>query len=606
MTEIDRDQQDFDDVDRGFIGMIDPCIIRADDGRVVWDGDSYSFLTGEAPETVDPSLWRISTLVARHGLFKVTDGIYQVRGFDLSNVTFIEGDTGVIVIDPLISAETAAAALRLYRRHLGDRQVRAVIYTHSHVDHFGGVLGVTSVEAVERGEVEVIAPTGFLDHAVSENIYAGTAMSRRAGYMYGASLPRGPRGSVGAGLGATTSTGTVGIIPPTTDITATGQTLVIDGAEFEFQLTPDTEAPAEMNFYLPEKRSFCVAENATHTMHNIVTLRGALVRDAHSWAKYLTESIDRYADRSDVVFASHHWPTWGTERIHEYLGKQRDIYAYLHDETLRYMNLGYQGAEIAELLTLPPALEKEWSTRGYYGSISHNVKAIYQRYMGWFDANPVNLWPHPPEALGKRYVEAIGGAERVRELARAAADEGDLRWAATLLGHAVFADDADTEAKEQLAGVLERLGFSMENATWRNFYLAGALELRDGVFGTPSDSDHNALAQYVTVDQVLNALAIAVEAPRAWDLQLEFDLVIEDLGERHRLTLRNGVLVHRVVPEDRAAAATTVTLARPRLMRLIAGDAKSPGVTVDGDPAVLKSFLGVLSKGDPNFAIVTP
>lgn len=605
MPSIDPGHPDFADADRGFLGTIDPCVIRDAAGEVVWDGDSFAFLAGDAPPTVHPSLWRQSSLVAKHGLFEVVAGIYQVRGFDLSNITFVESETGVIVIDPLISTETAAAALALYRQHRGPRQVRAVIYTHCHVDHFGGVLGVTSLEAVERGEVAVIAPAGFLEHAVSENLYVGVAMGRRAGYMYGAALPRGPRGSVGAGLGHTTSTGEVGIIPPTIEITATGETLTVDGVVLEFQMAPDSEAPAEFHFYLPQFRALCIAENATHTLHNILTLRGAVVRDARSWAGYLTEAIDRYGARSDVVFASHHWPTWESARVQEFLGRQRDIYAYLHDETLRYINLGYQGAEIAEIIQLPPALDAEWSTRGYYGSISHNVKAIYQRYMGWFDGNPVNLWPHPPQALASRYVDAIGGADRVREIAAAAADAGDLRWAATLLGHAVFADDTDDQAKTQLAGVLERLGFGSENATWRNFLLAGALELREGAFGTPTRAGES-LAQFIHVGQILDALAIAIEAPKAWDLDLELDLTIEDLGERHRLTLRNGVLIHRAIDDSIPAASTVVRLAKPRLLRLLAGDATAPGVVVDGDAQVLQALLHVASTGNPGFAIVTP
>ena len=428
------DARDFADADRGFIAKQEPCVITAADGRVVWDNDVYAFLTGDAPTSVHPSLWRQSTLVAKQGLYEVVPGIYQIRGFDLSNMTVIEGDTGIIVIDPLVSTEVAAAALALYRQHRGDRAVRAVIYTHSHVDHFGGVLGVTSQEDVDAGRVVVIAPEGFTEHAVQENVYAGTAMARRAGYMYGAALDRGPQGQVGCGLGQTPSTGEVAIIVPTLDIRETGEKHTVDGVEIEFQMAPGTEAPAEMHFYFPRFRALCMAENATHNLHNLLTLRGALVRDPHGWAGYLTEAIDTFADRADVVFASHHWPTWGKEQIVEFLSLQRDLYAYLHDQTLRQLNQGYTGIEIAETFAMPPALERAWHAHGYYGSVSHNVKAVYQRYMGWFDGNPARLWPHPPEAIGPRYVAAMGGLDRVVELAKAAFDEGDFRWAATLRG----------------------------------------------------------------------------------------------------------------------------------------------------------------------------
>ena len=402
------DTADFDDADRGFIAAQQPCVVKAADGRVVWDNDAYAFVDGDAPTSVHPSLWRQSKLCAKQGLYEVVEGIYQVRGFDLSNISFIEGDTGIIVIDPLISTETAAAALSLYRAHRGDRPVVAVIYTHSHVDHFGGVLGVTTQADVDAGRVAVIAPEHFTEHAVQENVYAGTAMARRAAYMYGAALDRGPQGQVGCGLGQVGSTGEVALIVPTVDIRETGETHTIDGVEIEFQMAPGTEAPAEMHFYFPRHRALCMAENATHNLHNLLTLRGALVRDPHGWAGYLTEAIDRFADRTDVVFASHHWPTWGRDRIVEFLSLQRDMYAYLHDQTLRLLNQGFTGIEIAENFQMPPALDKAWHTHGYYGSVSHNVKAVYQRYMGWFDGNPGRLWAHPPEAIGPRYVEAIG------------------------------------------------------------------------------------------------------------------------------------------------------------------------------------------------------
>jgi alkyl sulfatase BDS1-like metallo-beta-lactamase superfamily hydrolase len=601
------DTADFDDTDRGFIGALTPCVVKAADGRLVWDNDAYAFLTGDSPPTVHPSLWRQSALLAKQGLYEVVPGIYQVRGLDISNVSFIEGDTGVIVIDPLTSTEVAAAALQLYRTHRGDRTVVAVIYTHSHADHFGGVLGVTSQADVDAGKVAVLAPEGFTEHAVQENVYAGPAMSRRATYMYGISLERGPHGQVGCGLGQVPSTGEVGLIVPTVDICTTGETHTIDGVQIEFQMAPGTEAPAEMHFYFPQFRALCMAENATHCMHNLLTLRGALVRDPHAWAGYLTEAIDTFADRADVVFASHHWPTWGRERILEFLALQRDMYAYLHDQTLRLLNQGHTGAEIAEMFQMPPALDKAWHTHGYYGSVSHNVKAVYQRYMGWFDGHPARLWPHPPEALAARYVEAIGGIDRVVELAQQALDSGDLRWAATLLDHAVFADESHAGARKLLADTLDRLAYGAENATWRNFFLSGATELRDGNFGTALGTNSPSLLSALTPEQIFDGLAITVNGPRAWDLDLAIDVALSDLDSNYRLTLRNGVLVHRKTVADSATANVTITLDNAfRLIRAAMGDTGSPGLAISGDQTALQQLLGVLDRADPAFNIITP
>jgi alkyl sulfatase BDS1-like metallo-beta-lactamase superfamily hydrolase len=602
------DTTDFDNADRGFIAALSPCVIKAGDGRVVWDNDVYSFLSGPAPTSVHPSLWRQSTLNARQGLYEVVPGVYQVRGFDLSNISFIEGDTGIIVIDPLVSTEVAAAALDLYRTHRGgDRPVVAVIYTHSHVDHFGGVLGVTSQADVDGGKVAVLAPEGFTQHAVQENVYAGPAMTRRATYMYGSLLARGPQEQVGCGLGQIPSTGEVAVIVPTIDITTTGETHTIDGVEIEFQMAPGTEAPAEMHFYFPRFRALCMAENATHNLHNLLTLRGALVRDPHAWSGYLTEAIDTFADRTDVVFASHHWPTWGRESIVEFLSLQRDMYAYLHDQTLRLLNQGYTGVEIAEMFQMPPALERAWHTYGYYGSVSHNVKAVYQRYMGWFDGNPGRLWPHPPEALAPRYVEALGGIDRVVELAKAAFDSGDFRWAATLLDHAIFTDTEHVAARELYADTLEQLGYGAENATWRNFFMSGAAELRDGNFGTAVQIASPTLLSQLTPEQIFDSLAIRVNGPASWDLDLTVDLTFTDLPANYRITLRNGVLVHRKVAADPASATLTVKLdGKLRLLAAAFGDFSSPGLELSGDESALQTLLSALDEPDPSFNIVTP
>ncbi|MDF3341145.1 alkyl sulfatase dimerization domain-containing protein [Mycolicibacterium septicum] len=602
-----EDTRDFEDTDRGFIAALEPCVVRSADGTVVWDNDAYSFLEGDAPASVHPSLWRQSKLCAKQGLYEVVEGIYQVRGLDISNISFIEGETGVIVIDPLISTEVAAAAFGLYRAHRGDRPVVAVIYTHSHGDHFGGVLGVTSQADVDAGKVAVLAPEGFVEHAVQENVYAGTAMTRRATYMYGTQLDRGPQGQMGCGLGQNTSTGEVALIVPTIDIRHTGETHTIDGVEIEFQMAPGTEAPAEMHFYFPKFRALCMAENATHNLHNLLTLRGALVRDPHGWAGYLTEAIDTFADRADVVFASHHWPTWGRERIVEFLSLQRDLYAYLHDQTLRQLNQGFTGIEIAERFELPPALEKAWHAHGYYGSVNHNVKAIYQRYMGWFDGNPGRLWPHPPEALGPRYVAAMGGVDRVVELAREAFDDGDFRWAATLLDHVMFTDAEHAAARALYADTFEQLAYGAENATWRNFFLSGATELRQGKFGTAGQVTAPTMLAQLTPEQMFDVLAISLNGPRAWDLDLAIDVTFLDTAVNYRLTVHNGVLVYRKADADEASAGTTVKLANKlRLLAFASGDVTSPGLEVAGDVNALPALLVALDRPDPNFDIVTP
>ncbi|MEV0856489.1 alkyl/aryl-sulfatase [Nocardia fluminea] len=606
------DTQDFADAERGFVAALTPGVVKNAAGEVVWDIDAYSFLDGECPPTVNPSLWRQSQLCVKQGLFEVTDGIFQIRGFDLSNMTLVEGDAGVIVIDPLISEETAAAGLALYREHRGDRPVAGVIYSHSHIDHFGGVKGVTTEAEVAAGRCPIIAPVGFTEHAVEENVYAGTAMARRAAYMYGAALPRGPKGAVGAGLGPTNSIGTPTLISPTVYIDHTGQTVTVDGVTIEFQMTPGTEAPSEMNFYFPDRRALCMAENATHTLHNLLTLRGALVRDPHVWAKYLTQAINRYAARTDVVFASHHWPTWGTERLTEFLSVQRDLYGYLHDQTLRALNQGVTGIEIAEDFPLPPAVVNSWSTHGYYGSVSHNVKAIYQRYMGWFDGNPATLWQHPPVASARRHVEFMGGADEAVAKARKVYDEGDFRWAAQVLNYVIFADPDNAEAKALQADTLEQLGYGAENGTWRNFFLMGAYELRNGNVGTPLATSSADISAALSVEQVFDALALRVDGPRAWDAKIVIDWRITDSGTVHRTELRNGLLVHFDVEGDLPAAAATFALTEADLRAALLGGqdlAKMIGdgrVTVEGDPAELAELVGYLDAPDPDFAIVTP
>lgn len=595
------DRTDFDNAERGFIATLEPLTIKNADGRIVFDLSGYSYLDEPCPETVHPSLFRQAQLCVKNGLFEVTDGIYQIRGFDISNMTIVEGDTGVIVIDPMISAECAAAGLALYREHRGDRPVTGLIYTHSHADHFGGVMGVLPDGA---GDVPIIAPEGFLEHAVSENVYAGTAMNRRANYQYGYTLDVGPEGQASLGLGIQTSGGSVGLIPPTVDITRTGQEETVDGVRIVFQITPGTEAPSEMNFHFPGSRALCVAENATHNLHNILTLRGALVRDPRIWSHYLDEAVELFAPDSDVVFASHHWPTWGSENIVQFLTEQRDMYAYLHDQTLRMVNIGLTGSEIAEAITLPASLDDAWHVRGYYGSVSHNVKAIYQRYMGWFDGHPSSLWQHPPEQLAARYVDVIGGVPAVLDKARGYIDAGDTRFAAELLKHAVFAEPDNTEAKNALADLYTTLGYGAENPTWRGFYLTGAKELRGEITPPPIDLG-TGMAAALTVEQLFDTLAIRVNGPRAGDEKLCIEWIFTDLDTKVRMTLSNGALIQTPNPRTKATADLTLTLTKAQLLGLLAGGGLD-GIEHSGDPATIQRLLGLLDSPDPAFAIVTP
>ena len=594
------DRTDFDNANRGLIARLEPGVIKNAEGRVVWDIDAYGAVTqGECPPTVDPSLWRQAKLTAIQGLFEVTGGVYQVRGADLSNMTLVESDNGVIVIDPLISAECAQAAIGLYRAHRGDRQVVAVIYTHAHIDHFGGVLGVVDADT----GVPIIAPEHFMEHAVSENVYAGTAMLRRGMYYAGQGVPLGAEGNLTMGLGAKASKGTIGLIAPTLDITRTGQEEVIDGVRVVFQLTPGTESPAEMNFFFPAQRALCLAENATHNLHNLLTLRGAQVRDPRIWSRYLNEAMELFLDHTDVAFASHHWPIWGREEISRFLAEQRDLYGYLHDQTLRLLNKGLTGAEIAEVMDVPPALDAVWHTHGYYGSVSHNVKAIYQRYLGWYDGNPAHLWQHPPEAAAQRYARLAGGADQLAARAREFLDEGDLRFAAELASHAVFADPGSAEARDVLAAALTRLAYGSENATWRNCFLKGATELRDGIAPTPLSASAG-MARAMSITQLFDTIAIRIDGPRAAATSLAVLWHFTDSDERYLMQLSNGLLVHH--PTSRTPHADlTVRLTRAQLIGLLLSGSLD-GVETAGDAGVLKTLMGLTDEPDPDFAVVTP
>ena len=605
-----EDNQDLDFASRGFLGSLKDPLIKRADGGVVADLNTYDFLKGPAPDTVNPSLWRHAQLLARHGLFQVTDRIWQVRGFDIANITFVKGDTGWIVIDPLTTAETARAAYDLVTEKLGARPIVALIYTHSHTDHFGGARGVVDPKDVDSGKVKVIAPQGFLKEAVSENVIAGPAMGRRAEYQFGLRLAPGAEGQVSSGIGQAIAKGTITLIPPTVSIDHTGQQMTVDGVKIEFQITPGTEAPAEMNFYFPDWRVLDMAENANVTMHNVLTPRGALVRDAKAWADDLSESIQLFAGRTDVMITSHGWPRFGHDNVATFLADHRDAYKYLHDQSVRMMNSGLVGDEIAGQIALPPVLAREWFNRGYYGTMSFNSRAVYQRYMGWYDGNPAHLAVLPPAEEGRRYVEAMGGAAKVRSLAQAAFDQGDYGWAATLLNNAVMADSKDREARALLARCYDQLGYQAESAIWRNMYLAGAGELRDGVVDGPAAVNQGALVGALPTQMILDLLAVRLDPAKAGDASVRIGFVFPDRNERFLVQVRHGVLTAEPA-EPGTPADATLTLARPILLgALLAGQPLAAKVAtgevkIEGDVKALGRLVGWFDPPRPDFPIVT-
>ncbi len=608
-----KDTEDFKNAQKGFIARGEK-VIKDEDGKIIFSTKEFDFmqdLKKKAPSTVNPSLWRQMLLVNIAGLFKVHDHIYQVRNYDLSNMTIIEGKSGLIIMDPLVSAEAAKAALDLYFEHRPKKPVVAVIYSHSHVDHFGGVRGIVNEDDLKAGKVNIFAPYGFMENAIAENVMAGNAMSRRASYMYGNVLPKDAKSNIGAGLGSTTSSGKVTLITPTNIITEDWENHVIDGLHFEFQLTLNTEAPSEMHYYIKEYRALCPAENVNHTMHNLYTLRGAKVRDSKVWAKHIDNMLLKWGDKSDVLFAPHHWPSWGTEEIKEHVAKQRDTYKFLHDRVLHLANQGYTMDEIGDMVKLPAELDNTWASHGYYGSISHNARAIYNFYLGYFDGNPAHLHKLAPEPAAKKYVEFMGGAENTIKQAQKTYDKGEYRWTAEVLSHVVFADPNNQKAKNLLADTLEQLGYVAESGPWRNFYLSGARELRTGVKEMPTPNTASPdIVQNMSATMMLDYIAIRLDSGKAAGKKMKIGFNFTDVNELYTLILENSTINNRIGLED--DTESTIVTTRATLNKILLGKLtidqglKSGEIKVEGTKGKFKELQKMLINFEFWFNIVTP
>ncbi len=603
------DERELENAERGLIAAPQSLEIKDDAGNVVWSQAAYDFLDQDAPETANPSLWRNTQLNHICGLFEVMDGIYQVRGYDMSNITFIKGDTGWIVFDPLMTVECARAAFELVRENIGDYPVKAVLYSHSHIDHYGGVCGIISEEEVEKEGILIVAPDGFEEHAVSENIYAGNAMGRRASYQYGSMLPPGETGALCIGIGMGQSNGTTSYISPNTIITYTGQVLVIDGVIMEFQLTPGTEAPAEMNTWFPQKKGLWMAENCTGTMHNLYTLRGAEVRDGEAWANYLMETLKLYGTEVEVVFQSHNWPHWDNENIVEYIVNTAAAYKFINDQALLYLNQGYTGTEIAHMIKLPDGLAKNWYTRQYYGTVAHNAKAVYQKYMGWYDANPVHLGELAPTERAKKFVEYFGDVDAVLARAKEDFDKGEYQWVAELTNMLVFADPDNMDARYLCADALEQLAYQAESGTWRNAYLCAVQELRFGVNRDMSTraSSGGGLITHMTPEMIMQYLGIYTDSNKIQDLNFTANIILPQAS--YVLVVRDGVVLYEEGSlHERADAVWRTNLAGLFAIAQNNREGIDSLVTQEGDSTLLDKLMegNVLAENDWFFPIVEP
>ena len=606
------DRRSFDNAKKGFIATLNPITIAHDSGsRAAFDLEGLSFLNEEPAETVNPSLWRQAQLNAlNHGLYEVVPGIYQIRSFDIANMTLIKSDSGWIIIDPLTSTEASRTGLALANKELGERPVVAVIITHSHADHFAGILGVMSHEDAESGKVAMIAPEHFVNEALSENVLAGNVMSRRATYMYGNLLPSSPTGFVTTGLGAALSMGNTGFIIPNDLIKETGETRHIDGVDIEFQMTPGSEAPAEMVFYFPQFKALCMSEITSHHLHNLYTPRGAQVRDALAWAAQINESIDLFGDRLEVEFASHHWPIWGRQEAIEYLKKQRDMYKYIHDQTLRLANHGYIKEEIAEQIKLPESLGKEFYNRDYYGTVHHNARAVYVKYLGFFDGNPATLYPLPPTEVATRYLEFMGGADAIVEKARGCFDAGDYRWVAEVLNHVVMAEPDHFNARALQADTLEQLGYQSESGPWRNFYLCGALELRQGLPKGAAFGATASMAKSMPLENLYQTMAVRLNGPSADGLVIHLNLDFTD-SEPTLLSIENAVL-HAFTGKQHQKPNATLRMSAVNFKFMMTGNTdamqllESGELEMSGDFEALGKFRELFDQFERRFPIVTP
>ena len=594
------DRRDFERAEKGFIASFDEGISN-------YDPTAYDFLQGEAPDSVNPSLWRQSQLLAKHGLFKVTDGIYQVRSFDLSNITFIEGETGWIVVDPLITKETAARAKALVDRELGERPVSAVIITHSHLDHYGGIRGLS-----EDNDFEIIAPKGFVLETVSENVLAGNAMGRRASYMFGPLLPKGPQHQVGVGLGQGISNGSPGMLAPTREVSEDFESFEVDGVPVEFMLTLGAEAPSEFMFYLPEQKAFCQAEIINHTLHNLLTPRGAKVRDGRLWSTYIDRAIYTYADKTDVSFGSHHWPVWGETDVRELWEGQRNLYRYIHDQTVRLANEGRTIDEIPDLLELPNSIASGFANRDYYGTVSHNSKSQYQLYFGYFDGNPANLNPLSPIEEGKKFVAYVGGAEAVLAKAQADYDAGEFRYAATALNHLVFSNPSNNDAKTLLANVYRQLAYQAESGSWRNFYLTGAQELTKGVLDLPTPRTNGPdVVKAIPLNLYFDLLAVRLNGTKAADKEgLEINFEITDKNEAAHLFVSGGALHHRMGVKKENIPTLSMTRSALDALNMktqtISDLRKSGELKIEGNLLRVKALFDLIEEPEYWFEIVRP